>query len=176
MARVPLIASDTATAEQRAAFADVSASRGNLGNLWRAVGHSPEIARRVGAVGAYLRFECGLPAALREATVLAVAGRWGCAYELRHHEPAAARAGVSPAASAALAAGRLPEPGVLSPLETAAVRYAFALTREGRADAALVEELRTALGEPGLVELTALVGYYSMLALILNGLEVDLDP
>jgi 4-carboxymuconolactone decarboxylase len=61
------------------------------------------------------------------------------------------------------------------PLTAAAVRYAHALTRDGRADAALADELRAGLGEQGLVELTGLVGYYSMLALILNGLEVDLD-
>lgn len=175
MARVPLVAPEAATAEQQAAFAQVGASRGGVGNLWRALAHSPEFMRRAGATGAYLRFESVLPAALRETVILAVAGRWDCAYEQAHHHPLAARHGLDAAAIAVLDAGRPPEPGTVPPLAATAVRYAQALTRDGRADAALANELRAGLGEQGLVELTGLVAYYSMLALILNGLEVDLD-
>lgn len=175
MARVPLVAPEAATAAQQAAFAEVAATRGNVGNLWRALAHSPELARRIGAVGAYLRYESALPAPLREAVTLAVAARWGCAYERAQHRGLAARQGLDAATLAALDAGEAPAPGALTPLAVAAVRYAQALARDGRVDAALTDELRQGLGEPGLVELTALVGYYSMLALILNGLEVDLD-
>ena|SRR5215210_1674161 len=175
MARVSLVAPEAATAEQQAAFAAVGASRGGVGNLWRALAHSPQIARSLGAVGAFLRFECNLPASLREAVILAVAGRWDCAYEQLHHHPLAARLGVAPAAMAALDAGRAPASGALPRLDDAAVRYALALARDGRADATLADELRAGLGEQGLVELTSLVGYYTLLALVLNGLEVDLD-
>ncbi len=175
MAHVPLVAPEAATPAQQAAFAEVGTSRGGVGNLWRALAHSPELMRRVGGAGAYLRFESPLPADLREAVVLAVAGRWKCAYEQAHHHPLAARHGVGPAAIAALDAGQPPPSGSLPPLTAAAVAYAQALTRDGRADAALVAELRAGLGDQGLVELTGLVGYYSMLALILNGLAVDLD-
>jgi 4-carboxymuconolactone decarboxylase len=80
---------------------------------------------------------------------------------------------LSPAALAALDAGAVP--AELPPLEQAAVAYAQALTRDGQADATTVEQLRAALGERGLVELTVLVGYYTLLALFLNGLNVDLD-
>ncbi|HLH27153.1 MAG TPA: carboxymuconolactone decarboxylase family protein [Chloroflexota bacterium] len=175
MARVSLVVPEAATAAQQAAFAEVGASRGGVGNLWRALAHSPEFMRRAGATGAYLRFESILPAALRETVILAVAGRWDCPYEQAHHHPLAARHGLDDATVAALDAGQAPAPGALPPLTAAAVRYAQALTRDGRADAALGEELRAGLGEQGLVELTGLVAYYSMLALILNGLEVDLD-
>jgi 4-carboxymuconolactone decarboxylase len=175
MAHVSLVAPEAATAEQQAAFAEVGASRGGVGNLWRALAHGPELMRRVGATGAYLRFESVLPATLRETVILAVAGRWDCAYEQAHHHPLAVRHGLDGTAIAALDAGRLPEPGTVPPLTAAAVAYAQALTRDGRADPALARELRAGLGEQGLVELTGLVAYYSMLALILNGLEVDLD-
>jgi 4-carboxymuconolactone decarboxylase len=175
MARVPLIAPETATPEQQAAFAEVGASRGGVGNLWRALAHSPALMQRIGATGAYLRFESVLPAAVRETVILAVAGRWDCAYEQAHHHPLAARHGLDAAASAALDAGQPPPPGSVPPLTAAAIRYAHALTRDGRADGALADELRAGLGDQGLVELTGLVAYYSMLALILNGLAVDLD-
>ncbi|HZU05827.1 MAG TPA: carboxymuconolactone decarboxylase family protein [Chloroflexota bacterium] len=173
MARVRLIAPEAATAEQRAAFAEVGRQRGGAGNLFRALAHSPELMRRVGALGAFLRFEAPLPARLREAVILAVAGRWACAYERQQHRPLAARLGLGEAALAALEAGQVP--AELTPLEATAVRYALALARDGQADDATVARLRAALGERGLVELTALVGYYVLLALFLNGLAVDLD-
>jgi 4-carboxymuconolactone decarboxylase len=99
-----------------------------------------------------------------------VAGRWGCSYQQRAHEPLAARAGLSAVGLATLAAGEVPSD--LAPTDALAVRYALALSRDGRADEASVAALRAALGERGLVELTVLVGYYSMLALFLNGLAV----
>lgn len=177
MARVRLVAPEAATAEQQAAFAEVAASRGRVPNLFRALAHSPEAARRIGAVGAYLRFESPLPARLREAVVLAVAGAWRCAYEASIHRALAVQEGVAPAVADALLAGAATEETLtaLGPSEAAAVRYALALTRQGQVPAALADAARAVLGERGLVELTALVGYYTMLALILNGLEVDLD-
>jgi len=174
MARVRLVAPEEATEEQRAAFAAVAQQRGAVYNLFRAMAHSPAAARHVGAVGAFLRFDCALPPRLREAAILAVAGRWGCAYERHYHEPAAAREGLSAATIAALVDGRI-DAADLSPLEAAAVQYALALSRDSRADAALAERLRAELGEGGLVELTVLAGYYSLLAMFLNGLEVDVD-
>jgi 4-carboxymuconolactone decarboxylase len=172
MARVTLVAPEAATPEQQAAFAEVARQRGSVGNLFRAMAHSPEATRRLGALGAFLRFEAALPPLLREAVILAVAGRWGCAYEQHQHVSIATELGLDEATVAALAEGRT---GDLPPLEAIAVRYAVALSRDGRADAATAERLRAALGERGLVELTVLVGYYSMLALFLNGLEVEVE-
>jgi 4-carboxymuconolactone decarboxylase len=177
MARVRLVGLEGATGEQQAAFAEVGAQRGGVANLFRALGHSPEATRRIGAVGAFLRFDADLSARLREVVTLAVAGRWGCAYEELHHRPLAVRLGLDPATIDALLTGAPPDErlAALEPLEVSAVRYALALAHSGQAPSALADELRAGLGERGLVELTALVGYYSRLALILNGLEVDLD-
>jgi 4-carboxymuconolactone decarboxylase len=156
-----------------AAFAEVARQRGGVPHLFQAMVHSPEATRRVGAVGAYLRFDATLPAFLREVVILAVAGRWDCPYERQHHRPLAERLGVSATTLAAVEAGEVPPD--LPLLAATAVAYALALTRHGQADPAVVERLRTAVGESGLVELTLLVGYYTLLALFLNGLAVDLD-
>jgi 4-carboxymuconolactone decarboxylase len=173
-ARVPLIAPETAPPAVRAAYAEVARKRGSVGYLWQAMAHSPELMRRVGAVGEYLRYDAVLPPRLRELVTLAVAGRWGCAYERAQHEPLAARQGIGPEALAALASGQVPDG--LTPTEAAAVRYALALTREGTAAEALLAPLAAALGSRGLVELTVLVGYYSQLALFLNALAVPVEP
>lgn len=174
MARVPLVSPESANEAQRQAFEDVSRQRGVVYNLFRAMAHSPEATRRVGAVGAMLRFDCGLPGRLREAVTLAVAARWGCDYELQQHRRAARVVGLDEATVTALIEGH--EPAALDALETAAVRYARALCRDGRVDDALVEPLRASLDAQRLVELNVLVGYYSLLAMFLNGMEVDLEP
>ena len=173
MARVPLVAPEDASAEQRAAFAVVAARRGRVANLFRAMAHSPEATRRVGDLGSFLRFESSLPGRLREAVILAVSARWRCGYERAQHEPLARALGLSDAALAELRRGRVP--AELGPAEAAAVRYARALARGGRAPEELLVPLRRALDERGLVELHLLVGYYSLLALFLNGLEVEVE-
>lgn len=173
MARVPLVAPEAGSPDQQAAFAEVARQRRAVPRLFQAMAHSPAATRHVGALGAYLRFDTVLTPLLREVVTLAIAGRWDCPYERLHHQPPATRLGLSPAALAALDAGAVP--AELPPLEQAAVAYAQALTRDGQADDTTVEQLRAALGERGLVELTVLVGYYTLLALFLNGLNVDLD-
>src|SRR4051794_81846 len=123
MARVPYVVPEAATELQQAAFAEVGRQRGAVGHLWQAMAHSPQATRQVGALGAFIRFEAELPAALRGVVILAVAGRWGCPYERGHHEPLARRLGVSEAAIAALAAGQ-GDTADLGPLEAAGARYA----------------------------------------------------
>ena len=172
-ARVPLVAPDTAPPAVRAAYAEVARKRGGVGYLWQAMAHSPELMRRVGAVGEYLRYDSVLPDRLRELVTLAVAGRWACAYERAQHQPLAERAGIDAATRAAVLAGQVADG--LDPLEAAAVRYALALARDGTVDEALAAPLYAALGPQGLVELTVLVGYYSLLALFLNGLTVPVE-
>lgn len=172
MTRVRLVSPEDASPEQRGAFAHLAVTRGTVGNLWRAMAHSPELTRRLSEVGNYLRFESSLPNRLREAVILALSGRWQCAYERSVHEPIAQSLGLSPAATAALVQGG--EPDELTALEAAAVRYARVLAKDGHAPASLLGPLRE-FGETGLVEIHALVGYYSLLALFLNGLEVEPD-
>ncbi len=173
MARVTLLAPDAATPEQQAAYADVTRHWGRAGNAFRAMGHCPELMRHVSAAGGTLRADSVLSRALREAVILAIAGRWGCAYIRAVHVSQAREQGLSDATIEALGAGELS--GDLPPLDAAAVRYALALSRDGRADDALVDPIRAAAGERGLVELTLLTGWYSLLAMFLNGLEVEQD-
>jgi 4-carboxymuconolactone decarboxylase len=173
MARVGLVAPEAGSPEQQAAFAAVARHWGRVSNVFRAMGHSPAVMEPVSATGGALRNQSSLALPLREAVILAVAGRWACAYEQHVHVPQAGRAGLSEAAIAALGAGQVPSD--LPALDAAAVRYALALSRDGRADDALVAPLREALGEQGLVELTILVGWYSLLAMFLNGMQVDVD-
>ena len=61
--------------------------------------------------------------------------------------------------------------------ETQAVSYAVAseLVRDHGLSDTTYARARTAFGEPGVIELVSVVGYYCMVALVLNAFEVPLE-
>jgi 4-carboxymuconolactone decarboxylase len=74
--------------------ANLVASDGSLQGPFGPMLLSPAVGGPLQATGAALRFETGLPAAVRELATLVVAGAWGCEFEWKAHEPLALRAGV----------------------------------------------------------------------------------
>ena len=162
----PIVTRDGLSEAQRAAYDAVVASRGAVIGPFTVLLHRPELASAVEAMGGYLRFGSSLDAAAREAVVLTVAGLLDCEFEQHAHEPLARKAGVD---VDALHAGRtegLPED------VRVAVDVARRLITEHRIPDELFARARARFGEPVLLDLVALVGYYSMLAAVLNGYEV----
>ncbi|WP_432839718.1 carboxymuconolactone decarboxylase family protein [Dactylosporangium sp. CA-092794] len=123
---------------------------------------SPRFGRALEQIGGTVRFGSRLPARTREIAILLVAHHHDSPFELHAHGRAATAAGLTDADQAALAEGR--EPAGLSDVESCALRTTRAILRHGTlAD----EEFRAAaelLGEPGLLELVTILGYYTMLA------------
>lgn len=175
MQRIPSVGPE-ATPEQNAAFDIISAKRGarsRAGGLFAAMVNSPELAGRVGQVGSYLRYESPLPDRIRESVIVAVAGRWGCDYERHSHAAIASGLGVSDAALEDLWQGRVP--AELSPTEAACVRYALDLVDDSRTAKDLFDAVAADFDKVAQVDLHLLVGYYTMLAMFLNGMEVVRD-
>jgi 4-carboxymuconolactone decarboxylase len=127
----------------------------------RAVLHSPELADRWQALGEYLRYLSVVPLPLRELTVIAVGRHWNCQLEWLIHAPIDA-----------IRAVRAPE--FVDARQTAVYELTRELLASGRASDAIYDEVREHLGTQGIVELVALVGYYSMVALTLNAHQVPL--
>jgi 4-carboxymuconolactone decarboxylase len=174
-ARVPLISRrDEVAPEHRAAFDAIAQSRGRVAGPFGVLLHSPEVAKRAAHLGAYLRFESPLAGADRELAILATARTMDCRYEWAAHVPLAAKAGVRAEAIAAIRARQVP--GGLTPTEAEIVAYATGLLGAHRVEAGLFEGLRKRLGPGGMVDLTATVGYYAMLACTLNAFDVKPDP
>jgi 4-carboxymuconolactone decarboxylase len=131
----------------------------------------PGIGAAVQEVGARVRYSGSLPDDVRELVTLTTASYWGCAYEHAAHGRLAVAAGVDPEVVEALAAGRVPvlvEGSTLRLAHDAAVEL---LTSHGLASATF-GALTSSLGEAPAVELIIVVGYYSLLAMLLEGLEV----
>lgn len=171
MARIALIErkGDLAPGDQ-AVWDLIASSRGAVAGPFGVLLRSPEIARRLGHLGEYIRFESTLAAAERELAILAVARALDCRYEWAAHAPLARTAGVREGAIAAVRDRRAPD-GLL-PAEAEIVGYVTELLGGHRVPEPAFQALRQRLGERGLVELTATAGYYSMIACVLNAFEV----
>jgi 4-carboxymuconolactone decarboxylase len=170
--RIPLIHDrEQLTADACAAYDAISGSRGNVAGPFALLLHEPELATRIAHLGTHIRFESTLCAREREMVILTVASELECDYEWHFHADVARRAGVAEDAIAAIRDGREPaeEGGDI-------VHYVRALIRSHHVGAGEFDALLARLGSRNLITLTATVGYYVMLAYLLNAFEITADP
>lgn len=175
MARVPYVAKEDLPEDQRHIYDEIAGSRGKvvIGHGFRALLNSPEAAARVGALGAYLRFQSDIQAKIRELVILIVARELDCAYEWTHHQPLALKAGLPEVAIAAIREGKTLDGLLLDEAEIA--RYVQQLLHDHSVKDDTFNAVLNQLGTKNLVDLTLIVGYYSMLALAFRTLGVELD-
>ena len=149
---------------------------GKLINLDRALLWSEPLARGWNAYVGAVRRELAVDPRLKELAICVVARLTGAEYEFRHHWPEYVKAGGRDELKARL---DLPEHAFTDPAftpgERVAMRYAAAMTRDVRVSSELFAELRAIFDETGVVELTAAIATYNMVARILVALEVAND-
>ena len=162
--RLPL--PSTLTAGQQFAVDTVAAGpRGELIAPFVPLLRAPELMTRLQLVGEYLRFGSGLPSHLTELVILIVARRWDQDFEWGHHVPLARTAGLDEDVIAAVRDGG----SFTGPDDVRAVwRLVSELEyRRGVSDSTFDAVLR-AVGDAGVVEVIATVGYYTTLAMTMN--------
>ncbi|MDF0601377.1 carboxymuconolactone decarboxylase family protein [Psychromarinibacter sp. C21-152] len=162
------------TEEQTAVYNQIVAGpRQTLVGPLRAALHNPVLADRWQRLGQVLRFETCLPTRLNELAILVTAKRWNSPLEWAIHKADALRVGLDPAIAEAIRVGELPEFG---DDDAAREIYEFArqLVKTADVDSATYAAIVERWGEVGAVELTAVVGYYSMVAMTLNVHRVPL--
>jgi 4-carboxymuconolactone decarboxylase len=133
---------------------------------------APRSGAALQSVGAALRYRSVLPERVRELATLLVAAHHRSAFEWYAHAPLAAAAGLPDALVVAVRTGGPVEPD--DPAECAAAVAVAQLLDGGDVDDGAWAGAVEALGEAGAVELTTLVGYYSLLALQMRVLRVPL--
>jgi 4-carboxymuconolactone decarboxylase len=171
--RIPLPSRDELDAAQRAVWDSVVAGpRGQVIGPLRAAIHNADLAARWSALGEALRFSTCLPKRLSELAICVTGRRWSSQVEWHVHARVAAQQGILPAILEAIRQGRAPA----FALRDEALVYEFTRTlqADGRVPDAIYDEARAAFGVKGVVELTALVGYYTMVSMTLNAHGVPL--
>ena len=165
--RMPPLRDDELSAEQRAAAAELAAGpRGAVVGPFIAALRSPELMSRLQRLGEYLRYRNALGARLTELAILITARAWTQQFEWTWHVDEARRRGIARATIAAIARGKRP---ARMPDDEAIVHD---FLRELHGTQAVTDSTYAralaAFGERGVVDLTALAGYYTTLAMILN--------
>ena len=127
---------------------------------------SPEFTRRLQKVGEYLRYEPAVPPPLREMTILLVAREWTQHFEWHVHAPIAEQEGLARTVIDALAEGRRPSP--LGEDESLVYDFFHQLQRTHTVSDPTYAAAVARFGEQGTIDLIGLIGYYSMLAMIMN--------
>lgn len=150
---------------------------GKLINLDRALLWSEPLARGWNTFVRAVRQEFAVSPRLKEIAICAVAAVTGADYEFDHHAPEYVKAGGKEALVPRL---RDPDRASGDPAftedERLAIRYAVAMTRNVHVPQALFDEVRKRFSETEIVELTASIACYNMVARILVALEVPEDP
>lgn len=139
---------------------------GRLRGPFNAMLLSPPVGMAVQEVGAAVRYASVLTDRVREMAILVVAAHWNSSFEWEAHEAVGRNCGLTDSELNALRAGELP--ALCDPAERAALRATLALARTGVLDDQKYSHAVAEWGERGLFELTALVGYYALLALQLR--------
>ena len=175
--RIPPWSEDRAPRDPALVEAILARRGGALINLDRALLWSEPLARGWnGFIGA-VRREMSVSPRLREIAICSVAAITGADYEFTHHAPEYVKAGGSQAL-----VQRLRDPDraagdpAFTPDERLAIRYAAAMTRTVTVPQPLFDELRARFSETEIVELTAAIAAYNMVARILVALEIPEDP
>jgi 4-carboxymuconolactone decarboxylase len=173
MSRFPKLLPDEMTPTQREVAAEIAAGpRGEVRGPFLALIHNAELARRVQALGEHLRWKSKLPPQLLELAVLVTARRWTCQHEWLMHEKLARKAGLAPRIIEAVAKATLP--AGMGPDESLVHAFCLQAHTTGHVDDATFAAARERFGLEGTLELLALNGYYSMMAMVLNSAGLPL--
>ena len=165
--RMPKIPPEKMTDAQKQAAAEIAEGpRGELRGPFIALLRSPELMRRVQKVGEYLRFHCAIDRRLMEMATIMAARFWTQQYEWNSHYPLALKAGLAPAIADAIAEGRRPS-GMAEDEELVYELVTENLNNRSVSDATYARAVAK-FGEPGVVDLVAVTGYYLLLAMVLN--------
>ena len=133
---------------------------------------NPHVGDRVQRLGEALRFDISLPRNVIEVATLVVGSHWRAQFEWWAHERLAKQAGVSENIITAIKHGERPD--FSNEAEAIAYDVTSELYRTQRLTDASYAKAAQHFGDSGVFELIALVGYYSLVSLLLNGFDIPL--
>ena len=173
--RLPPIPPDQWTEAQKHAAAEFRAARGyDIRGPFVPLFRSPELMIRTAALGQYVRSNSALPPRLSEFAILLTARRCNQSHEWGAHYPVALDAGVEAATLGAIAEGRRPEH--MTDEETVLYDFCDELLRTRTVSDTTYARTVAMFGERALVDAIGLVGYYTLLAMVLNTARVHAEP
>ncbi len=171
MARLPPLSDAGMTVEQRRVAAAIrSGPRGVVQGPLLAWLHSPALADRAQALGAFCRYGTSLPPRLSELAIITAGAYWRAGFEWHVHAPLALAAGLDPAAVEALRTGATPH--FAAEDEQAVWRFASHLLHDRAVPDAACQRVVDLLGAPAAVDLVGVLGYYGLICMTIKAFAV----
>ena len=173
MGRIPAVKPESLSPEQRKIYDAIAGGpRGSVRGPFLALLHAPELTDKVQALGEYLRYKTSFPPRLNELAIIVTARHNNSPYEFQAHARLALEAGVSQAIVDAIAAKRRPE--FADPDQALVHDYAVEINATRNASDSIYQKVLERFGTAGIVELTVLCGYYTLMAMTLNAHQVPM--
>ena len=171
--RIPDLTPDEMDERQRALFEAIAGPRGGVVRgpfaIWL---RHPELVEKANALGNHLRDGTSLATRLSELAILVTARFWGASYEWYAHETLARNAGVEQAVIEAIRDDR--EPVFDDPEAAIVYRVSRALYCAKEIPDETYREAIEILGRERTVDLIAILGFYTMVAMTLNAFNAPL--
>ena len=173
--RMPPIPADKMTdAQKKAAEELISGPRGSLVGPFIPLLRSPEFLSRLQKAGAYLRYDTKLGSNISEFIILLTARHWTQQFEWDSHEAIAKQAGIKPEIITAISEGR--RPAGMSADEEIVHDFCTELLQHQSVSDATYARAVNRFSEKGVIDITGLCGYYSLLGMIMNVSRTPLPP
>jgi 4-carboxymuconolactone decarboxylase len=161
------LTSDRLSREQQAMVNDLLAgTRTSLNGPFNVLLRSPDMGNRAQKLGEYIRFRSSVPRRLNEMVILLTAKWWSSQYEWYAHKSLALEAGLDAKVIDDIQAGR--RPAGLQADEVAVYDFCTELRERRRVSDATYAAAVRVLGEQGVVDVIAAMGYYDLVSLVLN--------
>jgi 4-carboxymuconolactone decarboxylase len=165
--RFPPLTWEQLAPEQKVMVNDLLAgTRTSLNGPFNALLRSPEMGNLAQKLGEYVRFRTSVPGRLNEMAILLTAKWWSSQYEWYAHKTLALDAGLSAAVIDDIQAGR--RPAGMRPDETVVYDFSTELRERRRVSDATFNAAVKVLGERGVMDLIAAMGYYDLVSMALN--------
>ena len=132
--------------------------------------HSPPLDKPAFELGNYFRYNSIVKSPEKELAIITAAREKDCLYVWAAQTGAGRRGGLREEAITAVKERR--DVSELEPHEAEIVTYVRQLFRKNRVDQTTFDALKDRYGAQWLIEMTAVVGYYGMLAGVVNAFEV----
>ena len=174
MARVPFLTREDLSPDKQELYDQVATTyRGYVPRHFSALLNSPETASSLAMLGQQIRYGSPtIPSGVKEIIILATARVLKCEYVWTHHCDFAKKAGVREEVVEAIKEGGPPRR--LLPKEGVFLQFTRELLEDKRVRDATYSGVEHLLGKQGTIDLIVAIGYYTMLCLAINALEIDL--
>lgn len=173
MSRVRLVQKHQAPPEVKELYDKIEANGAKVLNLYKALAHTPSILPHFLRLGNSLIGKTKLSPKLRELAILRIARLSGSEYEWTQHYPIALEVGVSRRRAESISQWK--DSPDFTDIERAVLQYVDEAARKVTVKDKTFQNLKQYLDEQEIVELTAGIGYWEMVARVLVALEIDID-